>query len=424
MKNVDFNARDNSLVIRLIGHIDSANAAAVEQEIANARAAGAYDSLTVDCSELNYISSAGLRIILRLRKECPKLKVTEVSSEVYEVFELTGFTEMIDISKAYRVISVDGCEVIGQGANGKVYRIDRDTIVKVYLNPDSLPDIQRERELARKAFVLGVPTAIPYDVVRVGDGYGSVFELLNAKSFAKLLKEDPSRCDEVVGMSVDLLKKIHSTELKPGEIPDMKAVALDWADFLADYLPKEQYEKLHALIAAVPDDNHMMHGDYHVKNVMLQEGEALLIDMDTLCTGHPGFELASMYNAYVGYSEYSFIGAVCCTLALILPCFTVATIVSFFKKAFQDNKYVKNALFGIRAMVVGMILTAVLSFADGSVLTSSVKNLWKKGAALPSFCWQGVVIFTVIAIIELKWKLNTILSITIAGLLGLALFSL
>ena len=303
MKNVDFNARDNSLVIRLIGHIDSANAAAVEQEIANARAAGAYDSLTVDCSELNYISSAGLRIILRLRKECPKLKVTEVSSEVYEVFEMTGFTEMIDISKAYRVISVDGCEVIGQGANGKVYRIDRDTIVKVYLNPDSLPDIQRERELARKAFVLGVPTAIPYDVVRVGDGYGSVFELLNAKSFAKLLKEDPSRFDEVVGMSVDLLKKIHSTELKPGEIPDMKAVALDWADFLADYLPKEQYEKLHALIAAVPDDNHMMHGDYHVKNVMLQEGEALLIDMDTLCTGHPVFELASMYNAYVGYGE-------------------------------------------------------------------------------------------------------------------------
>lgn len=303
MKNVNCEARESSLIIRLIGHIDSANAAEVEQEITDARAAGAYDDVTINCSALEYISSAGLRIILRLRKDCPNLKVVEVSSEVYEVFEMTGFTEMIDISKAYRVISVEGCEVIGQGANGKVYRIDRDTIVKVYLNPDSLPDIQRERELARKAFVLGVPTAIPYDVVRVGDGYGSVFELLNAKSFAKLLKEDPSRFDEVVGMSVDLLKKIHSTELKPGEMPDMKAVALDWANFLADYMPEDQYKKLRSLIEAVPDDNHMMHGDYHIKNVMLQEGEALLIDMDTLCTGHPIFELASMYNAYVGYGE-------------------------------------------------------------------------------------------------------------------------
>ena len=47
----------------------------------------------------------------------------------------------------------------------------------------------------------------------------------------------------------------------------------------------------------------MMHGDYHIKNVMLQNGECLLIDMDTLCHGHPIFELASMYNAYCGYSE-------------------------------------------------------------------------------------------------------------------------
>ena len=57
--------------------------------------------------------------------------------------------------------------------------IDPDTIVKVYLNPDALPEIHRERELARLAFVAGVPTAIPYDVVRIeGGGYGSVFELV------------------------------------------------------------------------------------------------------------------------------------------------------------------------------------------------------------------------------------------------------
>ena len=303
MENVTYKANGNTLTVFLSGHIDSANAPAVEEAIAAARASGAYDALELDCEKLEYISSAGLRIILRLRKEVPALKVINVSPEVYEIFDMTGFTEMIDISKAYRVISVDGCEVIGQGANGKVYRIDRDTIVKVYLNPDSLPDIHRERELARKAFVLGVPTAIPYDVVRVGEGYGSVFELLNAKSFAKLIITEPARIDEVIKMSVDLLKKIHSTELKPGDIPDMKAVALDWAEFMKDYLPADKFEKLYSLVSAVPEDNHMLHGDYHVKNVMLQEGEALLIDMDTLCTGSPVFELGSMYNAYVGYGE-------------------------------------------------------------------------------------------------------------------------
>ncbi|MBR0351678.1 MAG: anti-sigma factor antagonist [Oscillospiraceae bacterium] len=304
MENVNGKKTDNGLLLTLSGHIDSANAAAVEEEITKLRSEFPEGSITVDCDDLEYISSAGLRILLRLRKTVPDLTVINVSSEVYEVFEMTGFTEMINIQKAYRKISVEGCEIIGQGANGKIYRIDSDTIVKVFLNPDSLQEIKRERELARTAFVLGIPTAIPYDVVRIeGGGYGSVFELLDAKSFAKLLISGEKTVDEVAQMSIDLLKLIHSTKVKPDSMPNMKEVALDWADFLKDYLPADAYEKLHDLVAAVPEDDHMLHGDYHLKNVMLQKGECLLIDMDTLCHGHPIFELASMFNAYLGYCE-------------------------------------------------------------------------------------------------------------------------
>ena len=104
-------------------------------------------------------------------------------------------------------------------------------------------------------------------------------------------------------MSISLLKIIHGTVVKPGIMPDMRRTALHWADYLQDYLPEEKYQKLHDLIAAVPQDMHMMHGDYHIKNIMLQNGESLLIDMDTLCCGHPIFELASMFNAYCGFSE-------------------------------------------------------------------------------------------------------------------------
>ena len=165
-------------------------AAQAEEEIQKLEAQD-HGKVVLDAEKLEYISSAGLRVILRLRKQEPELAIVNASPEVYEIFEMTGFTEMMPVSRAYRRVSVDGCEVIGQGANGKVYRLDPETIIKVYLNPNSLPDIHRERELARKAFVLGIPTAIPYDVVKVGDGYGSVFELLNAKSFGSLIAEHP-----------------------------------------------------------------------------------------------------------------------------------------------------------------------------------------------------------------------------------------
>ena len=301
--SVTMKTENGKAVVNLTGRITSANASSVEQEISAAIGDYAGKALTLDLGELEYISSAGLRVLLRLRKRFSGMEMVNVSSDVYEIFEMTGFTEMMPISKAYRRISVDGCEVIGQGANGKVYRIDPDTIVKVYYNPDALPDIHRERELARTAFVLGVPTAIPYDVVRVGEGYGSVFELLNATSFSKLIAADPDGLEGYVRQFVDLMKLIHDTTVKPGVMPQMRTVALDWADFLRDYLPEEKWQKLHDLIAAVPEQLTMLHGDYHTKNVMLQNGEVILIDMDTLCTGHPVFELASVYNAFVGFSE-------------------------------------------------------------------------------------------------------------------------
>ena len=285
------------------GRIDSSNASAAEAEINALRTSSAGNSVILDLTDLEYISSAGLRVVLRLRKEVPTLRMVNASAEVYDIFDMTGFTEMIPVEKAYRRLSVDGCEIIGRGANGKVYRLDTDTIIKVYMNPDSLPDIQRERELARRAFVLGVPTAIPYDVVKVGEGYGSVFELLSAQSLAQIIRAQPDRVDECIDISVELLKKIHSTEVKPEDMPDMRALAIDWAEFLRPYLPQDKGDKLVELIKAVPVDHHMMHGDYHIKNVMVQNGEALLIDMDTLCQGHPVFELASMFNAYRGFLE-------------------------------------------------------------------------------------------------------------------------
>lgn len=291
------------LTLSLSGRVDSSNANAVEKDIMDAVGVNAPENVVVDMENLDYISSAGLRIMLRLRKKYTELKLVNVNPEVYEILDMTGFTEMLIVEKAYRKLSVDGCEVIGQGANGKVYRLDADTVVKVYFNKDALPEIHRERELARKAFVLGIPTAIPYDVARVGDSYGSVFELLNASSFAKLMAQEPENLDHYIDLYVDLMKLIHNTETKKGEMPDMKAVALDWAKFLLDYLPEDQGKKLVALVEAVPERNTIIHGDYHVKNVEMQNGEVLLIDMDTLSLGHPVFEFASVYQAYQGFSE-------------------------------------------------------------------------------------------------------------------------
>ncbi len=289
--------------IELTGRIDSSNAPMIEKEIWDKAQFDGCTAILVDAENLAMISSAGLRIILKMRKLCPELRITGANPEVYEVFDMTGFTEMMKVEKAYRKLSVDGCVVLGEGSNGVVYRYDPEIVVKVYRNADALAEIERERTLARRALVLGIPTAIPFDVVKVGSTYGSVFELLNAQSFSQLIDKEPENIDKYVEMFVDLLKKIHSTEVEPGEMEDMKKVALGWAEYLKDHLTADQSEKLISLIKAVPERNRMIHGDYHTNNVEMQDGEVLLIDMDTLSFGHPVFELASMFLGFVGFGE-------------------------------------------------------------------------------------------------------------------------
>ena len=303
MEQVRKTAYNGGYAIALEGNISSVNAVEVEGAIQKLLDSGIFDPLILDADKLQYISSAGLRVILRLVKAGRKPRMVNVSSEVYEVLEVTGFSEIMPIEKAFRKVSIEGCEVIGQGSNGIVYRLDPEAIVKVYRNNNALPEMQREREISRKAFVLGIPTAIPYDVVRVGDKFGTVFELLNAKSITKLILAEPENIDKYIGIFTDIMKLIHSTAVKPGDLPSMKEIALDWADYLKGHIPAQQQEKLHAMIEAVPEHPYMLHGDYHSNNVMLQNGEPLMIDMDTLCVGHPVFELASTFNAYVGFSE-------------------------------------------------------------------------------------------------------------------------
>ena len=303
MANIEFRTDKDILYINLTGRIDATNAADVESGISEIRNANTGMHTVLDADTLEYISSAGLRVILRLRKEEPQLAIINVSPEVYDVFEMTGFAEMMTVEKTYPRISLDGCEFIAKGANGAVYRYDDETIVKQYFNRDALPEIMQERENSRRAFVLGVNTAIPYGIVRIGDGYGSLTELLNATSVTKLIRANKEDLTQSVAYFVDTLKEIHSTEVEEGALPDFKKWVLEWADFLSSYLDETNAQKMRTLIEGIPDSNYMIHGDYHSNNVMVQNGEPILIDMDTLAVGHPVLELGSTFNAYVGFSE-------------------------------------------------------------------------------------------------------------------------
>ncbi len=303
MAEIKYICENGVLTLSLEGRIDSVSAPLIGGEIDNILSENAYDAVVIDADKLEYISSAGLRVVLKLRRAEPTLKIVNANIEVYDIFDMTGFCEMMPVEKAYRKLSVDGCPVIGRGAKGTVYRYNGDTVVKVYNDSGSLSDIIKERVLARRAFVLGIPTAISYDIVKVGEKYGSVFELLDANSYSKLISEDMEHIDGYIADFASTLRLIHSTPVTSSDIPNIKDYILDGLELTRGCLGDAAYEKLKRLIIDVPSPKTMLHCDYHTNNVMRQNGETMLIDMDRISHGHPVFELANIHMTYVVFGE-------------------------------------------------------------------------------------------------------------------------
>ena len=296
---------ENVLTIYLEGQISSYNADNVEKEINDILNKETFNNLKLDFSDVSYISSAGLRVVLKLKQKYDNVSVINTTLEVYDIFSMTGFVNIMEVKKGLRRVYISGAEVIGTGYYSSVYRINKDTIIKVFNTVDDEEQIERELKLAKEAFVLGIPTAISFDIVKVDDKFGVVFEMLDCDSLKNAIVNHPENYDEYVKKYAELLKKMNSTECYSPIVPPIKKDYYKKLENIKDQLSEDLYNKAHQLLDSIPERNTLVHGDCHFKNIMVQSGELVLIDMETLSIGHQIFELAGLYSAYIGFNEFN-----------------------------------------------------------------------------------------------------------------------
>ncbi len=298
----------DEVIICLEGRLDTSTSPetsdTISRELNNI---GTIGKLTCDASRLDYISSSGLRILLTLCKRYKDFRVTGVLPHVYEVLETTGFTKIMTIERAMRQLSVDGCEVIGIGGVGTVYRLDGDTIIKVFREGTSLDEVRREITMSKEAFVLGMPTAISFDIVKVApqkEGgemcYGLVYELLKAETLSTVVKKHPERLDEFARKYADLFLQLHQIEVPAeGNVPSAIDRERKQIEHIRRYFPQENIDMLLRIVDSIPPGNRLLHLDLQTKNAMVQDNELMLIDMGEVGYGHPMLDMGHAYSAMV-----------------------------------------------------------------------------------------------------------------------------
>ena len=95
---IEKNITDTALVLKISGRLDTSTAPELEAVIDGCIAG--IKELTMDCSALEYVSSAGLRVILKAQKLMNaqgNMKLTNVNETIMEVFDITGFIDILTI---------------------------------------------------------------------------------------------------------------------------------------------------------------------------------------------------------------------------------------------------------------------------------------------------------------------------------------
>ena len=93
---IDFNKNNGALNVALDGRLDTTTAPDFEKFLTE-NCDGA-ESLIIDCEKLVYVSSAGLRVLLAIQKKMKgAVKLVKVCELVMEVFEMTGFADILVI---------------------------------------------------------------------------------------------------------------------------------------------------------------------------------------------------------------------------------------------------------------------------------------------------------------------------------------
>ena len=298
------------LTIELSGRIDGNNSDEIAEKLSSNIEGQEFESLHLDAQKLEYISSAGLRVLLKIKKDTNKpVHILNVSDEVYDIFNVTGFTDILTVHRMPHEISIIGCKIIGRGTFGTVYRLDNDRIVKIFNTNREVAyeRIEREKELAKEVFVQDIPTAISYDIVKAGSNYGIVFEMLEAFSLRDYLSEHPEEMDEMTSKVANILRRIHHAKIDKYKLGSMKQMLIEMFGVFSSFFSEDELNRLTGLFEGVPECETLIHGDFHPGNIMVtKSGELVLIDVGDISTGHPFFEFFNMYPSFLLWQEVGF----------------------------------------------------------------------------------------------------------------------
>ena len=267
------------------GRVDAAEANNLQTEaMAQIEQFEDIESIIIDASQLTFISSLGLRVILFLKKKYDDLRIIGACPDVYNVFKITGFHKIIPIEKALDSVSIEGCNLVEGFDN--VYQMTEDTVIKVYPKGTTKDDVDREIAMTKECFVLGIPAAMAFDPVMVDGNYALMCE-----------STTPA---QVKGIALGkMLRKLHENKVDPDEnFPSSLTNVKEEVKALDPYLGSDAVDRLLRMLSVLPDATSILHGNLTLTNIRNHDQGLVFTNLGKAGYGHPVLDLARLYSSF------------------------------------------------------------------------------------------------------------------------------
>ena len=145
-----------------------------------------------------------------------------------------------------------------------------------------------------------------------------------------------------------------------------------------------------------------------------------LADMIAVSESTPG-PIGVNMATYVGFTTAGFWGGLIATLALVTPSVIIIVIISYFLKAFRENKYVDAAFYGLRPESTGLIAAAGMTVVTITLL--QVDLFKNSGSIMDLFNWKSLILAVIIYIlsnnIKQTKKLHPVFFIVGSAIIGI-----
>lgn len=254
----------------------------------------------LDFDKVKDIKFSGIRAIINAFQSGFKLLIIEADDELAIKMRGAGLNFYVNVFEKEKELNLDDYEMFGAGFEGETYSSkDNDKIIKVYKGEKFRDTVYKEKNASMAIARMGLMVPLPGAIYKKDDIYALEYEKIqNKKSYARLLADDYANIKTYAKMFAQKIKELHSTPCDTNVFMSAKSIYSSILDSTKQF-SKDEVKALKELLDTLDDTRTTcLHGDMHIGNLILANGESIFIDLPDFMYGHPYYDLGVMYFCF------------------------------------------------------------------------------------------------------------------------------